>query len=103
MWPSKYDILSVILKFIFPLSCSQFFNVFQYSFTLGQSTNKCLIDSIACSQKEHLLLSILLISFTMAKLNSFWTLYEILPTAQENKCLRNFSYFVMKLYVGCTH
>ena len=55
--------LSVILKFIFPLSCSQFFNVFQNSFTLGQSTNKCLIDSIACSQKEHLLLSILLILY----------------------------------------
>ena len=53
--------LSVILKFMFPLSCSQFFNVFQNAFTLGQSTNKCLIDSIACSQKEHLLLSILLI------------------------------------------
>ena len=34
--------------------------MFQNSFTLGQSTNKCLIDSIACSQKEHLLLSILL-------------------------------------------
>ena len=55
--------LSVILKFIFPLSCSQFFNVFQNAFTLGQSTNKCLIDSIACSQKEHLLLSILLILY----------------------------------------
>ena len=55
--------LSIILKFIFPLSCSQFFNVFQNSFTLGQSTNKCLIHSFVCSQKEHLLLSILLILY----------------------------------------
>ena len=29
-------------------------------------------------------------------------LYEILPTAQENKYLRKFSYFIMKLYVVCT-
>ena len=64
--------LSVILKFIFPLSCSQFLNVFQNSFTLGQSTNKCLIDSIACSQKEYLLLSILLILYKMNWLSEFY-------------------------------
>ena len=29
--------------------------------------------------------------------------YEILPIAQENKYLGKFSYFIMKLYVVCTH
>ena len=42
-------------------------------------------------------------SFTMANSNSFLSLYEILPIAQENKYLRNFSYFIMKLYIVCTH
>ena len=49
--------LSVILKFI----------LFQNSFTFGQSTNKCLIDSIACSQKEHLLLLLLSILLILYK------------------------------------
>ena len=40
-------------------------------------------------------------SITMADSNSFLSPYEIL--ALENKYLRNFSYFVMKLYVVCTH
>ena len=42
-------------------------------------------------------------SFTMADLNSFLSPYEILPLAQENKYLGKFSYFIMKLYVVCTH
>ena len=42
-------------------------------------------------------------SFTMANSNSFLSPYEILPLAQENKYLGNFSYFIMKLYVVCTH
>ena len=42
-------------------------------------------------------------SFTMANLNSFLSPCEILPIAQENKYLRNFSYFIVKLYVVCTH
>ena len=42
-------------------------------------------------------------SFTMANLNSFLSPYEILPIAQENKYLRKFSYFIVKLYVVCTH
>ena len=42
-------------------------------------------------------------SFTMANSNSFMSPYEILPIAQENKYLRNFSYFIVKLYVACTH
>ena len=42
-------------------------------------------------------------SFTMANSNSFLSPYEILPTAQENKYLRKISYFIMKLYVVCTH
>ena len=29
--------------------------------------------------------------------------YEILPIPQENKYLVKFSYFIMKLYVVCTH
>ena len=29
--------------------------------------------------------------------------YEILPIAPENKYLRKFSYFILKLYVVCTH
>ena len=42
-------------------------------------------------------------SFTMANWNSFLSPYEILPTAQENKYLGKVSYFIMKLYVVCTH
>ena len=42
-------------------------------------------------------------SFTMANSNSFLSSYEILPIAQENKYLRKFSYFIVKLYVVCTH
>ena len=42
-------------------------------------------------------------SFTMANSNSFLSPYEILPIDQENKYLRELSYFIMKLYVVCTH
>ena len=42
-------------------------------------------------------------SFTMANLNSFLRPYEVLPIAQENKYLGKFSYFIMKLFVVCTH
>ena len=42
-------------------------------------------------------------SFTMANSNSFLRPYEILPLAQENKYLGKCSYFIMKLYVVCTH
>ena len=42
-------------------------------------------------------------SFTMANSNLFLSPYEILLIAQENKYLREFSYFIMKLYVMCTH
>ena len=42
-------------------------------------------------------------SFTMANSNWFLSPYEILPIAQENKYLSNFSYFIVKLYVVCTH
>ena len=42
-------------------------------------------------------------SFTMANSNSFLSPYEILPTAQENKYLWKFSYFIMQLYGMCTH
>ena len=42
-------------------------------------------------------------SFTMADSNSFLSPYEFLPIAQENKYLGKFSYFVVQLYVVCTH
>ena len=42
-------------------------------------------------------------SFTMANSNSVLSPYEILPIDQENKYLRKLSYFIMKLYVECTH
>ena len=42
-------------------------------------------------------------SFTMANSNSFLSPYEILPLVQENKYLGKFSYFIIKLYVVCTH
>ena len=42
-------------------------------------------------------------SFTMANSNSFLSPYEILLIAQVNKYLGKFSYFIMKLYVVCTH
>ena len=42
-------------------------------------------------------------SFTMANSNSFLSPYEIDPIDQENKYLRKLFYFIMKLYVVCTH
>ena len=42
-------------------------------------------------------------SFTMANSNSFFSPYEVLPIAQENKYLGKFSYFIVTLYVMCTH
>ena len=41
-------------------------------------------------------------SFTMANSNSFLSPYKILLD-QENKYLGFFSYFIMTLYVECTH
>ena len=42
-------------------------------------------------------------SFTMANSNYFLSPYEILPIAQENKYLGEFSYFIINLYVVFTH
>ena len=42
-------------------------------------------------------------SFTVADSNLFLSPHEILPIAAENKYLKIFSYFIMKLYVVCTH
>ena len=42
-------------------------------------------------------------SFTADDSNSFFNPYKILPIAQENKYLGIFSYFIMELYVVCTH
>ena len=41
-------------------------------------------------------------SFTVDDSN-FFSPYKILPIAQENKYLGFFSYFIMELYVVCTH
>ena len=42
-------------------------------------------------------------SFTVDDSNSFFSPYKILTIAQENKYLGIFSYFIMELYVVCTH
>ena len=42
-------------------------------------------------------------SFTVDDSNTFYSPYKILPIAQENKYLGIFSYFIMELYVVCTH
>ena len=42
-------------------------------------------------------------SITMDDSNSLFSPYIILPKAQENKYLGIFSYFIMELYVVCTH
>ena len=42
-------------------------------------------------------------SFTVDNTNSFFSPCKILPIAQENKYLGIFSYFIMELYVVCTH
>ena len=42
-------------------------------------------------------------SFTVDDSNSFFSPYKILPIAQENKYSWIFSYFIMELYVVCTH
>ena len=41
--------------------------------------------------------------FTMANLNLFLSPYEILPIAQAKQIFKKFSYFIVKLYVVCTH
>ena len=41
--------------------------------------------------------------FTVDDSNTFFSPYKILPIAQENKYLGIFSYFIMELYVVCTH
>ena len=41
--------------------------------------------------------------FNMDDSNWFLSPYQILPLARENEYLMTFSYFVMKLYVVCTH
>ena len=42
-------------------------------------------------------------SFNVDDSNSFFSSYKILPIAQENKYSMIFSYFIMELYVVCTH
>ena len=42
-------------------------------------------------------------SFIIAHSNLFLSTYEIRPIAPENKYFSNFSYFMIKWYVVCTH
>ena len=42
-------------------------------------------------------------SITVDDSNSFFSPYKILPIDQENKYLGIFFYFIMELYVVCTH
>ena len=42
-------------------------------------------------------------SFTVVDSNSFFSPYKILPIDQENKYIGILSYFIMELYVVCTH
>ena len=42
-------------------------------------------------------------SFSVDDSNSFFSPCKILPIALENKYLGIFSYFIMELYVECTH
>ena len=58
------------------------------------STNKLLQSNLNSSNTDG--------SFPMANLNSVLSPYEILPIDQEYY-LRKLSYFIMELYVVCTH
>ena len=67
------------------------------------------MNYIKCTQMTELTLQSILYSsntdglFTMANSISFFSPYEILPIAQENIYFRKCFYFIMKLYVVCTH
>ena len=63
--------------------------------SFSRKTKTKLQSNLDCSNTDG--------SFTMANSHSFLSAYEILPIAQENKYLRKFSYFIVKLYVVCTH
>ena len=56
-----------------------------------------------CNLQSNLINSNQVGSFTMVYSNLFLSPYKILQVAPENKYLRKFSYFIMKLYVVCTH
>ena len=73
-----------------------------FSWTVGPSVcnkynrrNRCIQSNLNGSNTDG--------SFTIANSNSFLSPYEILQIDQENKYLRKFSYFIVKLYVICTH
>ena len=63
--------------------CRIFYNLYYIQYNLNGSNTDC--------------------SFTVDDSNSFFSPYKILPIAQENKYLGIFSYFIMELYVVCTH
>ena len=63
--------------------------------TLGPASSVQIQSNLSSSNPDGL--------FTMADSNLFLSPYKILPISPENKYLKKFSYFIMKLYVVCTH
>ena len=60
--------------------------------------NSCKTMCIYCKLSRTSIARTLMAFFIMANSNSFLSPYEILPIAQENKNLGNFSNFIMELY-----
>ena len=72
-------------------------------FTLFTELTHCVICIYVKFKQSNLDSSNTDGSFTIANSNSFLSSYEVLPIAQEKKYLEKFSYFIVKLYVECTH
>ena len=79
--------------------------IMHYNKILNKSSNTFIHFSINTSMKKKKIQANLNSSNTYGSFttNSFLSSNEILPIAQENKYLRKFSYFNMKLYTVCTH
>ena len=80
----------------------------RFSLIKMSSSSDCITKGVALIQGFYIMQSNLNSSntdgsFTMANSNSFLSPYVILPLAQENKYLGKFCFFIMKLYVVCTH
>ena len=81
--------LSLFLCLFCYLRAFAFYCIIALCLTLGSCDNGIFLVSI----QSNLSGSNTDGSFTMANSNSFLSPYEILPLAQENKHLGNFSYF----------
>ena len=75
--------------------------------TLGRSCLDLVITGYSAIRSKIFVLRRGMTIFTVDDSNSFLSPKEILPIAQENKYLwifqENVSYFIMKMYVVCTH